>query len=122
MTYPTLKSVSYPGNASPLLVQRHDTVIANCGTNKSSIKYIYTRILNLKFPTLLKSFHSSGWLKASEGDGELIVMLIEFLLELSSYYSRAFHLIFSCLQSTLVDLLCKEEPKFRIQKAPSIHQ
>jgi hypothetical protein len=112
--------VSYPGNASPLLVQRHDTVIANCGTNKNSIKYIYACILNLKFPTL-KSFHCSGWLKASEGDGELKVMLIEFLLVLSSDYSRAFQLIFSCLESTLVDLLCKEA-KFRIQKAPSIHQ
>lgn len=91
MTYPTFKSVSYPGNASPLLVQRHDTVIANCGTNKNSRKYLYTCILNLKFPTLIKSFHSSGWLKASEGNGQLKVMLIQFLVVLSSDYSRAFH-------------------------------
>lgn len=28
--YPTFKRVSCPGNASPLLVQRHETAIASC--------------------------------------------------------------------------------------------
>lgn len=32
MTYPTFKRVSQPGNASPLLVHIHETVIANCNT------------------------------------------------------------------------------------------
>lgn len=30
MTYPTFRSVSYPGKVSPLLAQKRETVVANC--------------------------------------------------------------------------------------------
>lgn len=34
MAHPTFKSVSQPGNVSPLLVHKDETVIANCNNSK----------------------------------------------------------------------------------------
>lgn len=42
MAYPTLKSVSHPGNFSPLLVQRLETVLDNC-----SMKKLFRRKTNI---------------------------------------------------------------------------
>ncbi|KAK2439213.1 origin of replication complex subunit 1B [Trifolium repens] len=58
-SYPTCRRISYPGNTSPLLVQIHETVVANCIVKRKP--YIRALIqISIKFrltPFLLESRH-----------------------------------------------------------------